>query len=311
MVSSQRCLFIADPLASLKPAGDSSLALLREAQTRGWQTYWTTPETLSFHSGDVRARVRLVAQAKPDTIPSTATEQSMAIADFSVVFVRKDPPFDTKYLRMCWWLALEERRTRFVNLPSLLVRYHEKLLPWEAAAQGFVAKTSLVPTYTADVDGVHSLMAAHPTPDYVMKPFFGFAGSAVERWNGGTLSASEAQLAQPFLPDVQTRGDRRVLYAFGKRIGDVTRMPPAGGFVSNFAAGGAAAHVPMTEAETAVADALGKFLAHVGIAFAGADLIGDKLSEVNVTSPTGIVAIGKLYGTNPATLFWDELLARC
>lgn len=307
MVRARRCLFVADPLASLKPAGDSTLALLREAQRRGWQTYWTTPEHLSFHSGDVHARVRLVAAAKPETIPSTATEQSLAVADFGAVFVRKDPPFDTRYLRMCWWLALEESRTHFVNLPSLLVRFHEKLVPWEAAARGYLTREQLVPTYTADVDGVHALMAAFPEPNYVMKPFFGFAGSAVERWNGGTLSGLEAQLAQPFQKDIHTRGDRRVLYAFGKRIGDFARLPPAGGFVSNLAAGGSAAVLPMTAAETAVADALGKFLADVGIAFAGADLIGDKVSEVNITSPTGIMAVDKLFGTNAAGLFWDEL----
>lgn len=307
MVSSKRCLFVADPLGDLKVQSDTSLALLREAQKRGWQTYWTTPDTLSFQRGDVRARVRLVAAARPDVLPSTATEQSMAVADFALVFIRKDPPFDTKYLRMCWWLGLEERRTRIVNAPSVLVRYHEKLLPWEAVAQGFVTREQVVPTYTADMDGVHGLMRDFPEPDYVMKPFFGFAGSAVDRWNGGTLSAKEAQLAQPFQPAIHRRGDRRVLYAYGKRIGEFARRPPEGGFVSNLAAGGHAELLPMTKAEEEVADALGKFLTHVGIAFAGADLIGDKLSEVNITSPTGLMALEKLTGANGAALFFDEL----
>jgi len=310
VVSRQRCLFVADPLEKLKPASDSTLAILREAQARGWQSYWTTPDTLSFQNGDVCVRARLVAAARPETLPSTATEQSFTVADFALVFVRKDPPFDTKYLRMCWWLGLEEKRTTIVNSPSVLVRFHEKLVPWEAVSHGFLKKEQLVPTYTADMDGVHALLEAYPEKDYVMKPLFGFAGSAVERWNGGTLAAVEPQLAQPFQKAIHTRGDRRVLYAYGKRIGDFARRPPEGGFVSNLAAGGYAEDLPMTESERAAADALGKFLESVGIAFAGADLIGDKVSEVNITSPTGLMSVEKLSKTNCAALFWDELAKR-
>jgi glutathione synthase len=307
MVSAHRCLFVADPLGGLRVQSDSSLALLREGQKRGWQTYWATPDTLSFHNGDVHVRARLVATARPDALPTTASEQSMPVAGFSLVFVRKDPPFDTSYLRMCWWLGLEESRTRFVNAPSLLVRFHEKLLPWEAVARGFLRKEQVVPTYTADVDAVQALFAEYPERDYVLKPFFGFAGSSVERWNGRTLSGREAQLAQPFQKAIHSRGDRRVLYAFGERIGDFVRRPPEGGFVSNLAAGGSAERLPMSPEETAVAEGLGRFLASLGMAFAGADLIGDRLSEVNITSPTGILALKQLENIDGAARLWDAL----
>ena len=307
MVSARRCLFVADPLSGLRVQSDSSLAILREGQKRGWQTYWATPDGLSFRNGDVYARARLVAVARADALPSTAGEQTLAVASFQRVFVRKDPPFDTHYLRMCWWLGLEESRTHFVNTPSSLLRFHEKLLPWEAVARGYLRPEQLVPTYTADVDGVHALLEAHPKRDYVIKPFFGFAGSAVERWNGGTLDAREAQLAQPFQEAIHRRGDRRVLYAAGQRIGDFVRRPPDGGFVSNLAAGGSAERLPMTEAETLVADGLGRFLAAVGITFAGADLIGDKLSEVNITSPTGLLALEKLEQIDGAARLWEAI----
>ena len=306
-MSRKRCLFVADPLPSLKVASDSSLAMLREGQRRGWQAFWTVPEALAFRNGDLLARARRVDPATEKTLPSQDTEEVVAVADFDLVFVRKDPPFNSHYLRMCWWLGLEERRTRIVNTPSVLVRFHEKLLPWEALARGFFTREQLVPTYTADAEGHSAIVRDFPGGDYVVKPFFGFAGSSVERWSGGTLYGGEPQLLQPFQPAIHTRGDRRVLYVNGRCIGDFVRRPPEGGFVANLAAGGRADLLPMTEKEAEVVQALGRFLAEVGIAFAGADLIGERLSEVNITSPTGLMALKSLTGTDGAALLWDAL----
>jgi glutathione synthase len=264
-----------------------------------------------LEKGKVFVRATQCLGFTPESLPELGEEEVKPIRGFSSVWIRRDPPFDSAYLSLCWLLALEEKHTLFVNRPSVLVRYHEKLLPFEAMAQGFLKATDLVPTHIGDAASARSFLQVGAWKEAIRKPFFGFGGSDVKRFSvesGGALPReNELELTQPFLTEVTRIGDRRIFFLGGKQIGDFVRMPKQGDFVSNIAHGGSGHCIAMKKAEKEVASRLGKFLKKAGIDFAGADMIGSKVSEVNITSPTGIRSYAGISGIDLAPQILDYI----
>jgi glutathione synthase len=308
-----RVVFLADPVQRLKPKADSTLAMLRETLRRGHEALWVVPENFEFRENGIRVHAHPCLICGPDELPQLGSPVWAGLHETDAVLIRKDPPFDGHYLRLCWLLALEEPRLTLFNRPSRLLRYHEKLVPLEARAQGFLEADDLIPTYLGSLAGAKDFIRERGSSQVVTKPFLGFGGSGVRLYSGDEFLKSESGAAeedlvvQPFEPSIRKRGDRRVFFLGGKQIGDFVRMPAEGGFVSNLAQGGKAVSMTLEPQEQAALERLGRFLAHAGIDLAGADLIGRKISEVNITSPTGIRSIMALEGRDISGMILDYL----
>lgn len=295
-----KSLIVGDPLSGLKPATDTSLSIARESLGRRHKVYWATADQVRWEDGRVFVDASPLQDAPAEGVPRTGSAESLALRDFDLVWIRKDPPFDVSYLTLCWLLALEENKVTFLNRPSALLRYHEKLIPFEAVAAGFLKPADVVPTHIGSSGSARRYLERAGTEVAIRKPFLGFGGAEIQKFTvtpGAELpGGSITQLTQAFLSEITTEGDRRVFFLNGKIVGDFVRLPQPGSYVSNTVRGGKGILRKMTAPQKAVLLRLGKFLKKAGIAFAGADLIGKRISEVNITSPTGIPSYFKLSG---------------
>jgi len=294
-------LILADPVEKLKPMGDSSLLMVRQALKRAHRVFWATQDELSYDNSDVIVSASEVSKCGEAKLPELGSEKVHSLTDFDVVLVRKDPPFHLDYLKLCWMLGLAEKKTKIINSPSVLLRHHEKLIAFEAVTQEFLSKKDVVPTHIGRV-GLDKFISQSSEPKFVIKPFFGFAGLGVELVDKNKIFELMKQtkykdaLVQPFLPEIFERGDRRVLYVDGKYLGHFARFPSEGKFVANLAQGGKAVTTELNESEKAVVAKVGQFLKANNIVLAGLDLIGSSVSEINITSPTGLVNLIELGG---------------
>ncbi len=296
-------LFVGDPIPKLNPQGDSSLAMVRAAQNQEAVCSWVTPDNLWQRGPDIWAAAEELEPFKKDRLPGTTGSQKRRLSDFDAIFIRKDPPFDTDYVRLCWSVALYDKQVFQFNRAQLLLEFHEKMLPFEACRQGFLNEEDLIPTFVGAISRAESWAKEFGYDELVAKPYLGHGGESITRIRLGDLSKSvfsQTMMIQPLQKEISEVGDRRVLYLQGKILGDFVRVPKAGSIVSNLAQGGSAIHRPMTPKEEAVAKQLGDFLLQEGIFFAGSDMIGAKVSEVNITSPTGLRSLEKLYGDDHA-----------
>lgn len=301
-----RLLFIADPVFKLNPAGDSSLVMAREAMGRGDKVFWATPPDLAYARNHVLVQAADATGVDPRGSLLLGAPRKVPLTDMDAVFIRKDPPFDTRYMHLCWLLCFEEGRVFMMNRPSLLLRYHEKIVPLEAFHQGYLREEDLIPTFLSALPEAKDYVKRHGISEVVTKPFLGYGGRGVERHgtdaflrgDAMSLGISHEDFIQPFQPEIHERGDRRVFFLDGEVIGHFARFPAEGDFISNLAQGGRAERGTLTVAETEVLQRLGKFLKATGIVLAGADLIGNRISEVNITSPTGLKNLESLEGDN-------------
>ncbi len=297
-------LIVADPIRNLKPKTDTSLALVREALMRGHSVHWTTAEDLILWEGRVLARVEEITGCAEHSHPVTETVPEMQpLNSYDGVWIRKDPPFDASYVSLCWLLALEENNVPMMNRPSLLLRYHEKMLPFEAAEKGFLRREELIPTFLPTGRRLN-LPRDFPSGECVTKPWLGHGGKGVTRLEG-PRSPEPFHFLQPLQKDITRTGDRRIFLLHGEVIGSFARMPAEGDIRSNIAAGGHGVLRDMTKKEAEIADRLGDFLKEIGIVFAGADMIGEKISEVNITSPTGFQTLHSIGGRRLAPLYLE------
>ncbi len=303
-----KILFIADPVERLKPQGDTTLAFLRAALSRKHDCYWAHDIDIEYFGHEVFVHARKVTQCETDQTAELGEKIFKKMGFFKAVLIRKDPPFDASYVRLCWLLKLAQKETYFFNQPEALLKFHEKLVPLEALAAGFLDKKDLIPTYIGNLAGATQFIQSQKTDTFVTKPFLGFGGNEILKFSKKELLAAYANIkesttkeimVQPFLPNV-VEGDRRVFFLKGKVVGHVLRVPKAGDFVSNLAQGGRADWKPLSKSESAVLLKVGKFLVKSKIDLAGIDLIGSKVSEMNITSPTGVIAIKKLEGKDIA-----------
>ena len=299
-----------DPIARINVQGDSTFALLLEAQTRRHRLSYYTPDRLALLNGKVFASLEpLQVRDEPGDHFTLGPSRRAELREFDVVLLRQDPPFDLAYVTTTHLLERIQPDTLVVNDPANVRNAPEKV---------FVTKfPDLMPPtlVTRDLGEIRAFRAEHG--DIVMKPLYGHGGGAVFRitrddLNFGSLydmfavTFREQWVVQKFLPAVKV-GDKRIILVDGEFAGAVNRVPAADDLRSNMVRGGAATATQLTERERHICERLGPALRERGLLFVGIDVIGDFITEINVTSPTGIRAIRKLGGPDIAKLIWDKI----
>ena len=303
-----------DPMDKINIAGDSTFAIMIGAQARGHRLWHYEAADLSYRDG------RLTAPARPVTVRRVEGDHyafgdpvTLDLgADVDVVLMRQDPPFDLAYITATHLLERIQDRTLVVNDPAAVRNAPEKLFVLDFAR--FMPPTLI----TRRLDEARAFHAEHG--EVVVKPLYGNAGSAVFHVgrNDANLAAltelfgqvwREPFMVQAFLPEV-AQGDKRIVLVEGKAAGAVNRLPRDGEIRSNLAVGGRAAAAELTPREQEICEAIGPELARRGLLFVGIDVIAGYLTEINVTSPTGIVAIDRFNGSDTPALIWGAIEAR-
>lgn len=302
-----------DPLEAINIAGDSTFALMLEAQARGHVLFEYQAGALTYEDGRLRALARRVRVQRVEGAHATVEEPvHLDLEEADVVLMRQDPPFDIAYITAAHLLERLAGRTLVVNDPANVRSAPEKLFVLDFAR--FMPPT-LITRSLADLEAFHLRHG-----EIVLKPLHGNAGAAVFRIgrDGSNLKAlaelfsdvwKEPFIAQAFLPAVAD-GDKRIILVDGEAIGAINRVPGKGEIRSNLAAGGTAHRTELTEREREICAALGPELKARGLLFVGIDVIGGHLTEINVTSPTGLIALDAFEGINSAGLIWDAIEAK-
>ncbi|WP_226635496.1 glutathione synthase [Novosphingobium profundi] len=315
-----------DPIESVNIAGDSSFALMLSAQARGHELFHYDVRTLAYDTNEGAAG-KLTCWGAPITVQPVEGAHYVRgeyrlidlVKDIDVVLMRQDPPFDLGYITATHLLERLEGQTLVVNDPASVRNAPEKVFVLDYAR-------FMPPTFIArrieDVKRFQAQMVDKGLPgDLVVKPLHGNGGKAIFRVpeDGSNLGALvemfqnawvEPFMVQPFLPGV-AEGDKRIVLVDGEVAGAINRKPGEGEFRSNLAVGGSAEACTLSSTEEEICAAMGPELKARGLVFVGIDVIGGKwLTEINVTSPTGIVAIDKFNGTDTGARIWDAIEAR-
>ncbi len=306
-------LFVADPLETFKTYKDSTFAMMRAAQQRGHQIAACEPSQLVWRSGGVvQAAVRrIVLTGASDAWFTEAALETVALSQFDAIVMRKDPPFDSEFFYATHLLEQAEREgARVFNSPRALRDHPEKLAIMEFPQ--FIAPTLV----TRDPQAVRDFHAAHR--DIILKPLDGMGGAGIFRVRDDGLNLGaiietlnqdgrQTIMVQKFLPAI-TEGDKRVLLIAGQPVPYcLARIPQGGEVRGNLAAGGKGVAQAIGPAERSIAEALGPVLAQRGLLLVGLDVIGDRLTEINVTSPTCFQEIADQTGFDVAGMFVTAL----
>ncbi len=302
-----------DPIEDVDIDKDSTFRLAEEAQARGHRLFVYHPSDLVWREGEVRATGKdaQLRRVRGDHVALGAARQ-VDLAQWDVVLLRQDPPFDMGYITTTHILERIHPRTLVVNDPGWVRNCPEKLLVLDFAHLG---PPTMIARGLADI---RAFRAAHG--DMILKPLYGNGGAGVFRLRegDGNLAAlhelfmgvnREPLIAQKFLPAV-SEGDKRVILVDGEPVGAINRVPPKGETRSNMHAGGVAAPAPLTGRDREICAEIGPMLRARGLIFVGIDVIGGALTEINVTSPTGIQELERFDGVNAAGLIWDAIEAR-
>jgi glutathione synthase len=302
-----------DPIARINIKGDSTFALLLEAQKRGHGLSYYTPDKLSMIGEELVAPVQLLTvRDEPGDHFTLGEPRREALNGFDVVLLRQDPPFDLAYITSTHFLERIHPKTLVVNDPASVRNAPEKL---------FVMNfPQLMPPtlISRDLDEINAFRDRHGA--VVMKPLHGHGGAAVFRvmpqdMNFGSLfdmfsvTFKEPWVIQQFIPEVK-QGDKRIILVNGEFAGAVNRVPAADDLRSNMVRGGAAKETELTAREREICETVGPALRERGLLFVGIDVINGNLTEINVTSPTGIRAIARLGGPDVAAKIWDVIEAK-
>ena len=301
-----------DPIGSIDITGDTSFGLMLEAQSRGHSLWYYTPDRLSLNEGTVEAVGQSLALR--DVVgdhASAGPSENRRLADFDVILMRQDPPFDMAYITATHLLEMLPASTMVVNNPAEVRNAPEKLLVT-------MFPDLMPPTLISrDPETIKRFRETHK--DIIVKPLFGNGGAGVFRLapsdqNLNSLlemffSASrEPVMVQAYLPAVRA-GDKRIILVDGTAVGAVNRVPGEGEARSNLHVGGSAVATDLTARDREICERIGPELRRRGLLFVGIDVIGDYLTEINVTSPTGIREIARLSGIDIAALTWDAIEA--
>jgi glutathione synthase len=302
-----------DPIDRINVRGDSTFAMLLEAKKRGHRLSYYTPDRLALLDGKVFATVAGLDVRDIAGDHFTLSEsRRVALDEFDVVLLRQDPPFDLAYITSTHLLERIHPKTLVVNDPASVRNAPEKMLVTEFPQ---LMPATLI---TRDLAEIKAFRAAHS--DIVMKPLYGHGGGGVFRitrddLNFGSLydmfatTFREQWVIQKFLPAVK-EGDKRILLVDGEFAGAVNRVPAADDLRSNMVRGGSPKETELTPREREICKTIGPMLRERGMIFVGIDVIGDLLTEINVTSPTGIRAVKNLGGPDAAALIWDKIEAK-
>jgi len=302
--------FQMDPIQNVDIDADSSFRIALEAQERGHQLFFYTPDQLAYQNGRITARGQAMTlrRVKGDHVDlGPMTEIDLSTQD--VVWLRQDPPFDMGYITSTHLLDRVHPDTLVVNDPFWVRNYPEKLLVLEFP--------DLIPptTIARDLGTIKAFKAEHG--DIILKPLYGNGGAGVFRLGPDDRNLSslhelfigmnrEPLIAQKFLPDVSD-GDKRVILVDGTPVGAINRVPQKGETRSNMHVGGQAVKIGLNTRDLEICAAIGPVLREKGQTFVGIDVIGDYLTEINLTSPTGIQELERFDGTNTAALIWDAI----
>ncbi|WP_412506358.1 glutathione synthase [Roseovarius sp. SYSU LYC5161] len=302
-----------DPIGAIDIKADSTFRIGLEALARGHSLFFYTPDRLSYQEGRIMARGwDLELRALEGNHFSLGPEREVDLSEMDVVWLRQDPPFDMSYITNTHLLERIHPETLVVNDPFWVRNYPEKLLVLD-----FPDLTP--PTAIArDLETLKAFRARHG--DIILKPLYGNGGAGVFRLPEGDRNLvslhelfsginREPLIVQKFLPAV-AKGDKRVILVDGEPVGAINRVPAAGETRSNMHVGGRPEKVAMTERDHEICARIGPLLRERGQIFVGIDVIGDWLTEINVTSPTGIQELERFDGTNVAGLIWDAIEAK-
>ncbi len=299
-----------DPIETIDIDADSTFVLALEAQKRGYALYHYLPHHLTFVRGRVMAKARaLEVRREKGNHCSLGSYETIDLALMDIILMRQDPPFDMAYITATHLLEHVHPHTLVVNDPIHVRNAPEKL---------FVTKFSeLMPAtaITSDKDAIIAFKNEHK--DIIIKPLFGNGGANVFHSPPGddNLNAllemftelyREPIIAQAYVPAVRA-GDKRIILIDGKPAGAVNRIPAAGDVRANMHAGGRPEKTPLSKHDLLICEAIGPALSERGLLFTGIDVIGDKLTEINVTSPTGLQEINSFDGVCLEAQLWDAI----
>jgi glutathione synthase len=302
-----------DPIERIDIGGDSTFALALEGQSRGHNLLYYGPRDLSFRDGKVTAHVRpLSVRAVRGDHFALGEPFVYDLSAADVVLMRQDPPFDMAYITATHILERIHPKTLVVNDPRHVRNAPEKLFVTEFAE--FIPPTLI----TSDLREIRSFRDEHK--DIILKPLYGNGGAGVFRVkqddeNFGslmemfTLFYREPVIVQRYLPEVR-KGDKRIILVDGEFAGAINRVPASGEARSNMHVGGRPEATELTAREQAICAAIGPALKQRGLIFTGIDVIGDYMTEINVTSPTGIHEVRRFGGADIAALIWDAIEVR-
>ncbi|AXI48149.1 glutathione synthase [Sulfitobacter sp. SK012] len=305
--------FQMDPIGAVDINADSSFRLAEEAQARGHTLFFYTPDHLAYQEGRITARGQdMTVQRVQGDHAQLGEMREVDLADFDVVWLRQDPPFDMHYITSTHLLDRLRETTLVVNDPFWVRNFPEKLMVLDFP--------DLTPptTIARDLTTIRAFKEKHG--DIIVKPLYGNGGAGVflltkDDRNLSSLHelftgfSREPLIAQKFLPDV-SKGDKRVILIDGEPVGAINRVPAKGETRSNMHVGGRPEKVGLTERDLEICARIGPVLKEKDQIFVGIDVIGDYLTEINVTSPTGIQELERFDGTNIAAKIWEAIERR-
>lgn len=305
--------FQMDPIGPININADSTFRIAEEAQARGHELFYYTPDCLAYDEGRITARGwPLKVQRVEGNHFSLGAQQVVDLADFDVVWLRQDPPFDMFYITTTHLLDRLKETTLVVNDPFWVRNYPEKLLVLD------FPKLTPPTTIARDLQTIRAFKEKHG--DIILKPLYGNGGAGVFRLTQSdrnlaslhelfTGFSREPLIVQKFLPAV-SKGDKRIILVDGEPVGAINRVPAEGETRSNMHVGGRPEKIGLTERDREICAAIGPLLREKGQVFVGIDVIGDYLTEINVTSPTGIQELERFDGTNIAEKIWLAIEAK-
>ena len=302
--------FQMDPIEYVDINADSTFRLAEEAQNRGHDLYVYTPNDLTFNRGKVAAKVRSISlKRKIGDHVSFGAVELLDLSEFGVIWLRQDPPFDMAYITNTHLLDLVDKETLIVNNPFWVRNLPEKLLVLEFP--------DLIPdtVISRDLDEIKEFKREFK--DIIVKPLYGNGGAGIFRLKEDDKNltslhelfsnmSSEPLIAQAFLPDVRS-GDKRIILVDGSPVGAINRVPKAGEIRSNMHVGGKAEPAKLSQRDREICSAIGPTLKSKGQVFVGIDVIGEYLTEINVTSPTGIQELERFDNVNIAEMIWHSV----
>lgn len=302
-----------DPIEAIDLASDSTFVLALESLARGHELLTYQPSSLVLRAGSLTAAARRVLALRRE--PGNHVDQDppapLDLAGCDVVLVRQDPPFDMAYLTTTHLLEALPPSTLVVNDPRGIRDSPEKLLVLRFPE-------FMPPTIVAvDAGEIEAFRREHGRT--VLKPVYGHGGNGIFLLEPGDpnleplldlLGRREPVIAQQYLPEVVDQGDRRIVLLEGEPVGAIDRVPPRGGFRSNLVAGGTAGRADLSDRDREICAAVGPELRRRGLVLAGIDVIAGLITEINVTSPTGLPSIERFDGVRVGALFWDRVEAR-
>ena len=300
-----------DHIAKINIRGDSTFALMLEGQRRGHKLYHYTPDRLSLNDGRVEAAIEAVTvRDVPGDHFSLGEAERTDLSTLDVVFLRQDPPFDMGYITTTHLLERIHPKTLVVNDPAEVRNAPEKIFVTEYPRL-------MPPTLISrDAEEIRRFRQEHG--DIIIKPLFGNGGAGVFRLSEGDQNLAslleifsaayrgEPYVVQRYLPAVRA-GDKRIILVDGVAVGAINRVPADGESRSNMHVGGRPEPIELTRRDREICEAIGPDLKKRGFIFVGIDVIGDYLTEINVTSPTGIREVKRFGGADIASLVWDAV----